>query len=1385
MQANCPNDAENESSNHINMAYNYDWSTTSLGPIDSWDPTIKTAFNICLQSAFPITIFVPPDWNQFYNEACIPIIKAKHPYVFGKPTIEGFYEAAHFMIPEFESVREKGKGIFKKDNCAELQRDGYIEETYFDYTMSPIFKKDGTFCGIFSLTLETTQRVLNTRRLSLLGKFGHQISDVKSLESACRIITNTLRDNNADIPYALIYFIEHKSTAASESLIARLISTTFDDNSKNKRRFPEYFPETHELINLNKDSNKSHNTYIELKRTTATYSFLKCESWPIYLAIKDGQHVKVLLKDESQAVLLPIKISSCKGQVLSVVLICGINRRCTLDEQYMEFLQLVKTQVNAYLQQGNSVEEEKKSSNILINLNSQKIMFFQGISHELKTPLTLMLSPLDDVINECPQEAPIMSYLQTIRRNSRRLLKLVNTLLQFSNMETDQLEANYRETNIAEFTRELVSDFENMAKSLGLDYIIDIPHSEEFIKAVGDNVYLDHEMYEIIIFNLCSNAIKHTWNGRITIRLYIDYKDDKRLIVFEISDTGVGIPKIALPNIFNRFYRVESQGSRSHEGTGIGLSLVKEFIIRHGGDITVTSVVNQGTTFKCWFPIGCMHLPANQIRFNEVENPISHGRELYTNRQLYLEESSQWIKNNTSEAQDDIIMFNLSTNDPSTDDSAIRKRYQILLVDDNADMRDYLSDLLKEFDIRRACDGQEALRVLEKLPKLPDLILSDVMMPNMNGYQLLEVLRSDIKTQLIPVILLSAKASEESKITGLDKGADDYLTKPFSARELIARIRANIELSLLRRKILFQQCKQEETKQLLLSITDKILSGLGLKETLQYVVKEIYHRITSERVFIILKNERSKIMSNRIIAIYEDSISLTSPLIEISDNNKSKSQITDSPEFLNNNSGIEIFLDKYSDHVHKNASILSVEIKLKNDLWGWIKLHRSPNSIWLDSEIELVQQISNQISLAITHESLLEENSAKEIQIKAIETANNIINQVLANTSHELRTPLGAIVGILSSFDCTNLTTDQKDMINIVSYASDTILSIVNNILYAAKLEAQKIILINRTFDLLELFEDIIEAFGKRAIAKNIELIVNCDVDGFPRYVKSDPDRVKFTEKGEIILTISMQSQNVIDMHKESPTYGQTIIKGNLLVELCDTGIGMDPEYIKHAWKRFSQGDTSITRKQDGTGLGLSICKSLVEINGGEINAVSQLGKGSKFWFTWNIELSSSITSTLSKFSTSSLLETKFDEQINYVLPHVIRQKRVLIIHPIESVRNAMLIYLKRIEKVDAFDTFDKGIFAAKVYKGLYNRSAYDIVFISLYKNNEEEAIKAALELKELEMNNNLVIIFIVFSSKEVNELTEKLYKKVGGTISIIYAPITWKKLINQFINIE
>ncbi|RIB30723.1 hypothetical protein C2G38_2238081 [Gigaspora rosea] len=602
--------------------------------------------------------------------------------------------------------------------------------------MSPIFKEDGTLWAVLNMCDYTTHKVLANRRLKTLSDLANHINDVDSLESACNIIMKSFCENDKDIPFALIYLIDNDNLKSGiQSCTARLISTTFNYKDLYNKNWdiPDNLLETQKTINLIENPDENYDLFIEVKRPTTNHLFLKCKSWPIHLVVKEDKDIKVLLKDGSQAVLFPIKSSNGSKLILSSILICGINSNRELDNDYTNFLRSVVTYASTAITNGKLREEERKHVEMLTNLNHQKLMFFQNISRDLLTPLTLILSPLDAAINSCMQETTMLSHLQIVQRNTHRLLKLVNNLLQVSNIENGHLEAHYHEADIVKFTQELTSSFNNIAEKLGLDYIIDIPDPDKFKHALVNEVYLDHDMFETIVYNLCSNAFKNTWNGQIKVSLYIENENERNTIILEVSDTGVGISEVDLLNIFHRFHRTKSQQSRSYEGTGIGLDLVKELITYHGGEISVTSKVGQDNS-------------------------------------------------------DDVYIGKISLN--------MTKKHKILLVEDNTDMRNYLEELLRnEFEVYCVYNGYDAIMFLTNSIELPDLILSDVMMPIINGYELLNMLRSNIATRLIPIILLTARVDESS---GLDYGADDYLVKPFISQELITRIQTNIKLSQLR-----------------------------------------------------------------------------------------------------------------------------------------------------------------------------------------------------------------------------------------------------------------------------------------------------------------------------------------------------------------------------------------------------------------------------------------------------------------------------------------------------------------------------------------------------------------------------------------------------------
>ncbi|MDE2138105.1 MAG: response regulator, partial [Gammaproteobacteria bacterium] len=418
----------------------------------------------------------------------------------------------------------------------------------------------------------------------------------------------------------------------------------------------------------------------------------------------------------------------------------------------------------------------------LAELDRVKTEFFSNVSHEFRTPLTLMLGPLEDELAERIAQPPAKRVrIETAYRNALRLLKLVNSLLDFSRVEAGRAQATYIPTDLALLTRELASMFRSATDKAELELIVECPD-------LPQPVYVDREMWEKIVFNLISNAFKHTFEG--SIRVALAWRGE--YVELEVSDTGVGIPAAELPRLFERFQRVKGTRSRSHEGTGIGLALVQELAALHGGGITVTSTPKHGTTFTVSIRTGKAHLSADKIAASPAPSAKATGA-------AYVEEALHWTPDGTSTAAPHEQGASQAAADGGPGAGAAPRsetppRPRILLADDNADMRQYVSDLLGAYyEVTAVPDGEAALQAARETQ--PDLVLSDIMMPRLDGLGLLRALRADEATRRLPIILLSARAGEEASVGAMDAGADDYLVKPFTARELIARVRAHVELA--------------------------------------------------------------------------------------------------------------------------------------------------------------------------------------------------------------------------------------------------------------------------------------------------------------------------------------------------------------------------------------------------------------------------------------------------------------------------------------------------------------------------------------------------------------------------------------------------------------
>lgn len=350
-------------------------------------------------------------------------------------------------------------------------------------------------------------------------------------------------------------------------------------------------------------------------------------------------------------------------------------------------------------------------------------------------------------------------------------------------------------------TAHLASEFRSAIEKAGLALVVDCP-------PLPDAAFVDREMWEKIVLNLLSNAFKFTFEG--TIKVTLHQADGQFELV--VADTGTGIPTGELPRLFERFHRVEGAKGRTYEGSGIGLALVQELARLHGGDVTAESKLGAGSTFRVKIPTGSAHLPPGQI--GGIRTQASTG----LSARPFVEEALRWLPD-ASPVPEEIIEVALPVERPAVPQT---QRPLVLLADDNADMREYLTRILGEhYRVEAVANGKAALEAISR--RVPDLLLSDVMMPRIDGMELLTRLRADVRTRSLPVILLSARAGEQTKVEALGAGADDYIVKPFTARELLARVDAHLKIASVRGEAMESLRQSEERYRAFVTATSDIV----------------------------------------------------------------------------------------------------------------------------------------------------------------------------------------------------------------------------------------------------------------------------------------------------------------------------------------------------------------------------------------------------------------------------------------------------------------------------------------------------------------------------------------------------------------------------------
>lgn len=715
----------------------HDWARTPLGPPETWSASLATALRILLDSGYPMYIAWGPEFVQIYNDAYRPILgTTKHPRALGTSTDETFSEIWDFIGPMFRRVRETGEPSTFRDQLLVLNRNGYPEECYFTFSYSAI-RDVGRIGGVFVTVIETTDRVLRERRQDHVRRVTEALGG--SARDLLKTTMSAASHNHLDLPFMVGIDCKTGHVAATDNIPNGSPLLEIE-------RWPKAVARGITVLDLASDMQ------------------IRSEAWEE--PIKQAALVPVFLPNSSEP---------------SAVLISGINSRLAFEEEYKEYLSTVALRVATAFAESQALEAERKRAEQLAELDRAKTIFFSNISHELRTPLTLMLGPLENALAKAREVGDNRGSedLRMAHRNAMRLLRLVNTLLDFSRIEAGRATARFEPTDLAALTADLASQFRSACDRAGLTLSIDC-------RAMPEPVFVDRELWEKIVLNLLSNAFKFTFSGGITVRL----QRHGEAVEFEVVDTGIGIAQSDLVRIFDRFHRVEGARGRSFEGTGIGLALVQELVKLHGGSIAVESTPGTGTTFRIRLPLGKGHLPAASVTDESTVSPVS-------SRALgYVEEILSWLPGDSDRADSANLIH-----DASSDAGDAGSGRRVLVVDDNADMRGYLCRLLRSqnYEVEQAGDGVAALARAKRWK--PHAILADIMMPRMDGFGLLKSLRSEGELCDIPVILLSARAGEESKVEGLEAGADDYLVKPFSARELFARTASVIALRDSQRQI--------------------------------------------------------------------------------------------------------------------------------------------------------------------------------------------------------------------------------------------------------------------------------------------------------------------------------------------------------------------------------------------------------------------------------------------------------------------------------------------------------------------------------------------------------------------------------------------------------
>ena len=710
----------------------FDWAAHPLGSPEEWSAEVRSAVAVVLTSRFPIVLWLgTEDLFLVYNDAYIEILGDKHPAALGRRGRFVWWDIWEPISPMLASVIASGEATWSNDLMLPMVTAGRRQERYFTFTYSPLVGENGEIYGIFCPSWETTERVISERRLHLLNAVASATMETRTVDDAVSAAVSVCADQ-PDVP-----------------LVAAYVSGADAAETTLRGATPSVLPLLPPTLDKLTDWEPTARSRAELQIIEGVASVIH------------GLHEALGADCPDQALVLPLGEDAIAG-----ALVVGTNPQCPLDEQYLGFCQLLADQLSSALASVVSHEQQRQRADALAELDHAKTAFLTNVSHEFRTPLTLLLGPLEDALSDVGPQTVLAERLRTARRNAGRLLRLVDSLLQFSRIEAGRATTELVCTDVGALTWQIASSFTELCARGGLELDLDCH------QALAD---IDPDMWETIMLNLMSNAVKYTLNGSITVAVH----GGEAHSLITVRDTGVGIGEADLKRLGQRFFRADTALGRSVEGTGIGLSLVRGLVELQDGSMQITSELGRGTTVAITLPKSLVDAPIDHLPADLLDNP-------------YVVEADQWVAPL-----------------PSAAASGGDDRKLVLIADDNADMRDHLDRVLSvHWRTVLVADGEAALRTAGELR--PDAIVTDVMMPKLDGFDFVSAIRRDTELAATPIVMLSARAGDEAVSEGYAGGADDYLPKPFRSQELVERIAAR--LSATNRERAGQQQREAELR---------------------------------------------------------------------------------------------------------------------------------------------------------------------------------------------------------------------------------------------------------------------------------------------------------------------------------------------------------------------------------------------------------------------------------------------------------------------------------------------------------------------------------------------------------------------------------------------